>query len=145
MFEYIKQNNIPFRVRVVLEVEHKETIPDTGNILSGEKLIITETTHMHYPLVVENNIGFNSTSFGDRNPWPTGSTPTNEETDVPYNTNDETVVGGYGFDYIEKPDNTTYRGPLSSEPYGDSILITEVNGLVADLVVTTIIIDNTGF
>ena len=145
MFDYIKQNHIPFRVRVVLEVEHKETIPDNCNIQSGEKLTITETTHIHYPLLVEDNIGFNSTSFGDRNPWPTGVTPTNEETDVPYNPLDETVVGGYGYDYIEKPNNTIYRGPLNPEPYGDSISITEVNGLVNDLIVTTVLIDNTGF
>lgn len=145
MFEYLKQNHIPFRVKVKLEVEKKQTAPELQTTYIGEKLTITENTHVYYPQVTDDNIGFSSTSFGDRNPWPTGLAPTNEETDVSYDTNDETVSGGYGFDYLGQPNNTTYRGPSHQEPYGDSISPTEVNGLIIDLSNTTIIIDNTGF
>lgn len=145
MFDYLKLNHIPFRVKVKLEVENKITRPDDVLITSGEKLTISETTHIHFPMISENNIGFGATSFGDRNPWPTGSTPTNEESDVPYNSNDETVVGGYGFDYIGQPSNTVYRGPSHPEPYGDSISTTEANGLITDLTTVTTVIDNTGF
>lgn len=121
-FEYIRKNVLPYRVKTVNETTGVSTVPSNCVLTSGEKITIETTTHLYYPPVVVDNVGYNSTVYDDddRNP-----------STLP-------VVGVYGFDYEEQPPNTTIDPNT-----GASIDVNEVNGLLSETVATVVIFDST--
>lgn len=127
--------HMPFRTKVLYISVGKKLPTYTVTTTVGEQISITGTTHVYYPQIAEYNVGFNSTAFGDRipdTPFPTDENMIPSAEPV-YNPLDETVVGGYGFDYISQPANTTIDSGT-----GASISITEVNGLLVDTAITPI-------
>lgn len=119
-FEYIQKNVLPYRIKTANKVTGVSTIPSNVALESSEKITLETTTHLFYPLVADDNIGYNSTVFDDDDRNPSSS-----------------ASGVYGFDYEAQPPNTNIDPST-----GASLDINDVNGLVANTIVTTVLFNN---
>ena len=109
LFSYIQRNYLPARVKVINQTNNANVPISNMMVDFHEEISIETTTYPYYPPVYEDNVGYDATGYGDRNPF-NGGVMTNEDESTPdpaYNAADESVPNAFGFDYIEQP-------PLSS-------------------------------
>lgn len=121
-FDYIRRNILPYRTKVLNEVAGLLPSVTTSELTSQEKITIETTTHLHYPVISADKIGYNSTVYDDSDTNPSV---------LP-------VVGVYGFDYEAQPPNTTIDPNT-----GASIDVNEVNGLISESTTSQVIFDTT--
>lgn len=105
LFSYVQRNYLPARVKVINQTNNASVSMSTMTVDFNEEISIETTTYPYYPPVYEDNVGYDATGYGDRNPF-NGGVMTNEDesvSDPAYNVADESVPNAFGFDYIEQP------------------------------------------